>query len=109
MMLYRRQVETPLDLITQPTWDGVDETGVSYPESLEASLKEAHDHAKAVLAATHECQKHYYDLRHHHVTYRIGELVRVKSHPRSDALNNFTAKLAPFYTGPYRILSLIHI
>lgn len=56
-----------------------------------------------MVAESHECQKHYYDLRCHHVTYRIGDLVKVKSHPRSDALNNFTAKLAPFYTGPYRI------
>uniref|UniRef100_A0A8C1ZRU1 Integrase catalytic domain-containing protein n=1 Tax=Cyprinus carpio TaxID=7962 RepID=A0A8C1ZRU1_CYPCA len=33
----------------------------------------------------------------------LDELVRVKTHPRSDALANFTAKLAPVYTGPYRV------
>ncbi|ROL42595.1 hypothetical protein DPX16_14002 [Anabarilius grahami] len=30
-----------------------------------------------------------------------GELVR--THPRSDALASFTSKLAPLYTGPYRV------
>lgn len=33
----------------------------------------------------------------------MDKLVRVKTHPHSDALVNFTAKLAPVYTGPYRI------
>uniref|UniRef100_A0A672GZ00 Integrase catalytic domain-containing protein n=1 Tax=Salarias fasciatus TaxID=181472 RepID=A0A672GZ00_SALFA len=85
MILYGRELETPLDL------------------SLKASLKEAHDHARNVLTVSHDRQKRYYDLRRRHVSYNIGDLVRVKSHPRSDALTNFTAKLAPLYTGPYRI------
>lgn len=50
MMLYGRELETPLDLVTQPTWDRVDDPGVPYPESLRASLQETHDHAQAVLA-----------------------------------------------------------
>uniref|UniRef100_A0A8C5HEM7 Integrase catalytic domain-containing protein n=1 Tax=Gouania willdenowi TaxID=441366 RepID=A0A8C5HEM7_GOUWI len=76
MMLYGRELETPLDLVTQPSWDGVD------------------DHIR---------RKRYYDLRRRDTSYEIGDLVRVKSHPRSDAQASFTAKLAPLYTGPYRI------
>uniref|UniRef100_A0A3P9D8I3 Gypsy retrotransposon integrase-like protein 1 n=1 Tax=Maylandia zebra TaxID=106582 RepID=A0A3P9D8I3_9CICH len=49
MMLYGRELDTPLDLITQPSTAGVDEPGVPYPETLRASLQEAHDHAKAAL------------------------------------------------------------
>uniref|UniRef100_A0A3Q0S5U4 Integrase catalytic domain-containing protein n=1 Tax=Amphilophus citrinellus TaxID=61819 RepID=A0A3Q0S5U4_AMPCI len=74
MMLYGRELDTPLDLITQPSWEGV------------ASL-----------------QEHYYDLRRRPVSYEVGDLVRVKSHPKSDASSNFSAKLAPLYTGPYRV------
>lgn len=29
--------------------------------------------------------------------------MRVKTHPRSDSSTNFAAKLAPLYTGPYRV------
>ncbi|XP_026016301.1 uncharacterized protein LOC113017360 [Astatotilapia calliptera] len=100
MMLYGRELDTPLDLITQPSTAGVDEPGVPYPETLRASLQEAHDHAKAALDYSHDRQKHYYDLRHRHATFRVGDLVRVKTHPRSDAQSNFTAKLAPLFQGP---------
>uniref|UniRef100_A0A3Q3XRR1 Integrase catalytic domain-containing protein n=1 Tax=Mola mola TaxID=94237 RepID=A0A3Q3XRR1_MOLML len=87
MMLYGRELETPLDLITQPLCAGVDDLGVPYPDCLRS----------------HACQKHYYDLRRRQVSYNIGDLVRVKTHPRSDAQANFTAKLAPLYAGPYRV------
>lgn len=100
MMLYGRELDTPLDLITQPSSDGVDEPGVPYPETLRASLQEAHDHARAALDLSHDRQKHYYDLRRRHATFSVGDLVRVKTHPRSDAQSNFTAKLAPLFEGP---------
>uniref|UniRef100_A0A3B3BNI0 Integrase catalytic domain-containing protein n=1 Tax=Oryzias melastigma TaxID=30732 RepID=A0A3B3BNI0_ORYME len=84
MILYGRELETPLDLVT-------------------ASIQEAQDHARAALSDSHRRRKHYYDLRRRHVSYAVGDLVRVKSHPKSDALANFTAKLAPLFTGPYRV------
>uniref|UniRef100_A0A672IQD5 Gypsy retrotransposon integrase-like protein 1 n=1 Tax=Salarias fasciatus TaxID=181472 RepID=A0A672IQD5_SALFA len=52
MILYGRELETPLDLVTLPSWDGVDDPAVPYSESLKASLKEAHDHARNVLTVT---------------------------------------------------------
>ncbi len=103
MMLYGHELETPLDLITHPSSDGVDEPGVPYPETLRASLQEAHDHARLALDHSHNRQKHYYDLRCHPASYAVGDLVRVKNHPRSDAQSNFTAKLAPLFTGPLRV------
>lgn len=103
MLLYGRELNTPLDLITQPDSAGGDEPGVPYPESLESSIREAHDHARSILDENHDKRKKYYDRRRRPVSYSVDELVRVKTHPRSDALANFTAKLAPLYTGPYRI------
>lgn len=103
MLLYGRELTTPLDIITQPNSDGMDEPGIPYPESLESSIREAHDHARSILAESHAKRKKYYDRRRRPVSYSMDELVRVKTHPRSDALANFTAKLAPVYTGPYRV------
>uniref|UniRef100_A0A3Q2UVK0 Integrase p58-like C-terminal domain-containing protein n=1 Tax=Haplochromis burtoni TaxID=8153 RepID=A0A3Q2UVK0_HAPBU len=75
MMLYGRELETPLDLVTQPSWEGLCDPEMSYADNLRASLRDTHEHARLV----------------------------VKSHPKSDASSNFSAKLAPLYTGPYRI------
>ncbi len=75
MMLYGRELETPLDLITRPACDGMDEPVVLYPETLRASLQEAHDHARAALDQSHSRQKHYYDLRQCHATYDAGNLI----------------------------------
>ncbi|ROI80767.1 GTPase IMAP family member 1 [Anabarilius grahami] len=96
MLLYGRELNTP-------NCDGMDEPGIPYPESLESSIREAHDHARSVLSESRAKRKKYYDQRRRSVSYSVDELVRVKTHPRSDALANFTAKLAPVYTGPYRI------
>ncbi len=103
MLLYGRELYTPLDIITQPNCDGTDEPGIPYPESLESSIREAHDHARSILDESHAKRKKHYDQRRWPVSYSVDELVRVKTHPRSDALANFTAKLAPVYAGPYRI------
>uniref|UniRef100_A0A3Q0RYW0 Integrase catalytic domain-containing protein n=1 Tax=Amphilophus citrinellus TaxID=61819 RepID=A0A3Q0RYW0_AMPCI len=71
--------------------------------TLRASLQEAHDHARVALAHSHKRQKPYYDLRHRQATYAVGDLVKVKSHPKSDVQANFAAKLPPLYTGPLRV------
>uniref|UniRef100_A0AAZ1XP91 Integrase catalytic domain-containing protein n=1 Tax=Oreochromis aureus TaxID=47969 RepID=A0AAZ1XP91_OREAU len=103
MMLYGRELDTPLDLVTQPSWEGLSDPETSYSDDLRASLRDAHEHARLVLEESHKRQKHYYDLRRRTVSHEVGDLVRVKSHPKSDASSNFSAKLAPLYTGPYRI------
>lgn len=99
-MLYGQELDTPLDLLTHPPGDGMDDPGLLYPETLRASLRDAHDHARAALDHSHKRQKHYYDLRRRQASYAVGDLVRVKTHPRSDAQANFTSKLAPLFTGP---------
>ncbi len=103
MMLYGRELNTPLDIITQPNSDGTDEPGIPYPESFESSIREAHDHARSTLDESHAKRKKHYDQRRRPVSYSVDELVRVKTHPRSDALAKFTAKMEPVYAGPYCI------
>lgn len=79
--------------------DGVGESGVLYSETLRASLQEGHDYARAARHHSHARQKHYYDLRCCQASYAVGDLVRVKTRPRSDAQSNFAAELAPLFTG----------
>lgn len=100
-------LETPLDLVTQPNVDGVDDPDVTYPENLRASLQDAHDHARVALEEGHKRRKQYYDLKRHSVSYVVDDLVSVKTHPKSNAIANFTAKLAPVYSGPYRVSNVL--
>ncbi|TRY57025.1 hypothetical protein DNTS_023931, partial [Danionella cerebrum] len=74
---------------------------------LQSSLREAHEHAKASLEISHTKRKEHYDRKRRCVYYSIGDLVRVKTHPKSDALANFTAKLAPLYSGPYCVVQVL--
>uniref|UniRef100_A0A671P5Q4 Integrase catalytic domain-containing protein n=1 Tax=Sinocyclocheilus anshuiensis TaxID=1608454 RepID=A0A671P5Q4_9TELE len=89
IMLYVRELDTSLNL------------------SLRLTLQEAHDHARAALETSNNKRKQHYDKRCRSVFYAIGDLVRVKTHPKSDALANFTAKLAPLYSGPYRVTQVL--
>ncbi|CAG6016244.1 unnamed protein product [Menidia menidia] len=96
----QKQAGLMVPIVPKKPWEY---TGVQYPETLRATLRDAHHHARAALDLSHKRQKHYYDLRRRHSAFGIGDLVRVKSHPRSDALANFTAKLAPLFKGPFRV------
>uniref|UniRef100_A0A8C2EFW0 Integrase catalytic domain-containing protein n=1 Tax=Cyprinus carpio TaxID=7962 RepID=A0A8C2EFW0_CYPCA len=63
MLLYTGELTTPLDIITQPNNDGMDKPGIAYPESLESSIRETHDHARSILVESHAKRKKYYDRR----------------------------------------------
>lgn len=106
-MLIVRELDTPLDLVTQPVWEGMEEPDVPYSERLWSSLREVYDHARAVWKSSHDRQKLHYDNRHRSVSYSIGDLVRLKTHPKSDALTNFIAKLAPLYSGLYCVTQVL--
>uniref|UniRef100_A0A668RSX9 Gypsy retrotransposon integrase-like protein 1 n=1 Tax=Oreochromis aureus TaxID=47969 RepID=A0A668RSX9_OREAU len=86
MMLYGRELDTPLDLVTQPSWEGLSDPETSYSDNLRASVRDAHEHARLVLEESHKRQKHYYDLRRRTISHEVGDLVRVKSHPKSDLM-----------------------
>ena len=70
-MLYGRELDTVFDLITQLSSEGVNDPGIPYPETLRASLQEAHDLAKAALDHSQDRQKHYYDLRRHQTKFSV--------------------------------------
>jgi hypothetical protein len=103
MVLYGRELDTPLDLLSQPDAFGMEDPAVTSLDALKHLLQEASDHVRSFLEASHSKKKHYYDKRRRQVSFSINDLVRVKTHPRSDSSINFAAKLAPLYTGPYRV------
>lgn len=81
ILLYGHELNTSLDLMTQP--NGVEGLGIDIPylEQLRSSLWEAHEHAMVSLEVNHAKRKEYYDKKRHCVHYSIGDLIRVRNHP----------------------------
>ncbi|KAI4881115.1 hypothetical protein NFI96_026358, partial [Prochilodus magdalenae] len=83
---------------------GLDDPLMSQPETPENAVQRIHDHARASQKSSHVRQKRHYDKTRRTVVYEPGDLVRLKSHPRLDAVANLTAKLAPVFSGPYKVV-----
>uniref|UniRef100_A0A3B3RRT6 Integrase catalytic domain-containing protein n=1 Tax=Paramormyrops kingsleyae TaxID=1676925 RepID=A0A3B3RRT6_9TELE len=77
------------------------------PAFLLYGREHAYDHVRESLASSQTTQKKHYDKKRRGVSFRVGDLVRLKAHPRSDASAGFFAKLAPVYKGPYRITEVM--
>ncbi|XP_037961042.1 uncharacterized protein LOC119690118 [Teleopsis dalmanni] len=56
-------------------------------------------------AATNQAK--YYNLRRRNWKPRINQLVWVRQHPLSNAKNDFSAKLAPKFNGPFKVQKFI--
>lgn len=52
-------------------------------------------------------QAKYYNLRRRNWQPLVGELVYKRNFPQSSAINSFAAKLAPTFSGPFRVLNYL--
>ncbi|GLV46190.1 hypothetical protein CBL_02907 [Carabus blaptoides fortunei] len=59
--------------------------------------------ARVNLARAATTQSRYYNLRHRATRFHVGNLVMRKDHVLSSTAKGFAAKLAPRYSGPYRV------
>lgn len=71
------------------------------PEDRALELREIFIIVRRNLAKAAQNQKRHYNLRHRAWKPKIGEKVLIRLHPQSRAIDNFAAKLAPKYGGPY--------
>ncbi|XP_041632343.1 uncharacterized protein [Drosophila kikkawai] len=80
------------------------------PRSPEAKAELLRDIFKVVRENTQRAaveQRKHYDLRRRSWRPTIGSLVFVKQHHLSKAADNFAAKLAPKYEGPYKVIKFL--
>nr|WPK86750.1 NLR_family_CARD_domain-containing_3-like protein isoform_X2 [Sebastes schlegelii] len=68
------------------------------------ALKNVQALVESNLAQAKRKQAHTYNKNRRHVTYEMKDRVWMKAHPVSKASKNYTAKLAPRWVGPYRIV-----
>lgn len=73
------------------------------PEERDKELKDIFSIVRRNLAKASQNQQRHYNLRRRAWKPRIGDKVLVRQHPLSKASENFAAKLAPKYAGPYII------
>lgn len=59
------------------------------------------------LEKAHQRSAERYNLRRRHQEYHVGDLVWKRNFPQSDAANFYAAKLAPRFTGPFKINSKV--
>ncbi|XP_053976440.1 uncharacterized protein LOC128875111 [Hylaeus volcanicus] len=63
------------------------------------------DHRIASFRQAHatEQQARYFNQKHRNWQPKVGDSVMLREHPLSDASRNFAAKLAPKFSGPYKV------
>ena len=70
-------------------------------------MKDIFEFVRVNLARAFTTQSHYYNLRRRDWRCHIGDLVMRREHYLSSAVKNFAAKLAPKYSGPYRVVRVV--
>jgi len=102
-----REIHLPYDNVLcgdKPKLTDPEIISKTLPEKLQQILI----HVRNNIIAAHEKNKKYYDARHRHVEYFPGQLVMLKTHFLSKKDEKFTRKLAPKWSGPYRIHKKVH-
>lgn len=79
----------------------VDETE-SYGRKME-ELKNVYQEVETRLKSAHRKNAVRYNLRRRQQDFRVGERVLKRNFPQSNAVNYFSTKLAPKFTGPFII------
>lgn len=77
------------------------------PEERVTELREIFKIVRRNLGKAAQKQQRHYNLRRRNWKPQIGEQVLVRQHPLSSAVNNFAAKLAPKYGGPYVVQGFV--
>lgn len=67
------------------------------------ALRPIYEDVKARIDKAYEASAQRYNLRRREVTYRVGQTVYKKNYVQSKASENFSAKLAPKYIGPFTV------
>uniref|UniRef100_A0A3B3WD19 Gypsy retrotransposon integrase-like protein 1 n=1 Tax=Poecilia mexicana TaxID=48701 RepID=A0A3B3WD19_9TELE len=94
-LMLGRQLQGPLErMIAKPP----------SPQQTVYKLLERHnemkEEVKRKVGISQTRQAKYYNARRRGAQFRPGDLVWVRSHPLSKAIDNFSAKLAPKWSGP---------
>lgn len=76
------------------------------PNDKAIQLKEVFKIVRNNLMKSAQDQRRYYNLRRRHWKPEVGQVVLVRQHQLSKAIDQFAAKLAPKYDGPFTIVGM---
>ena len=62
-----------------------------------------HDLVLRYLSSASQAQAKAYNKGRREITFKVGDLVLHRDHPLSNAAKNYSAKLVPPFSGPYKI------
>ena len=66
-----------------------------------------HDLVLRYLSSASQIQANSYNKGRREISFKVGDLVLRREHPLSNAAKNYSAKLVPPYSGPYKIKARI--
>lgn len=98
-----RSLRGPMDVMPSPRLLTPDEP--SYEKT--AGLSDLKDFVMGRLTKARQRQKKNYDKRRRDCQYESKDRVWLRSHPYSKAEKAFSAKLAPKWQGPYRVVRVL--
>jgi len=78
-----------------------------YNIELITKLQNAYSKALKAIQKSHISQAKYYNEKHKPMTFKVDDLVLLKSHYLSDKSKRFTKKFAYRWTGPYKVTRLV--
>ena len=94
--------------LPKPLYDEVTPgTGVpaKSPEERVSMLHEIFHIVRRNMQVASQEQRRHYNLRRRPASIKIGDKVLVRHHSLSKAIDNYAAKLAPRYIGPYEVIA----
>jgi hypothetical protein len=99
-----RQLLLPIDNVLDT--DSVESSPVTYDEYVDhfsSSLRTIMKKASSAIQANQDRQRKYYNSKHRGISYELGQLVWLRTHSQSNKRDKFARKLAPLYSGPFKI------
>lgn len=95
---------TPAELLLGGSLKGPFTRALEPSSQVPCALKNVQALVESNLERAKRKQAHNYNKHRRHVTYQEKDRVWMKAHPMSKASKNYTAKLAPRWIGPYRVV-----
>jgi hypothetical protein len=107
MLNFGREIHTPFDRRLEDE-DEVDfENRIEYKNQLINRLEEVYVQARKNIEKAQEQQTKYYNRRHKKMVFKLGELVCLRTHFKSDKSKKIMKKLCHRWSGPYEVVEVM--
>jgi hypothetical protein len=106
MLNLGRELQLPFDRSLDDSSDDFSSRS-NFQSELVNKLQTVYEKAKVSMNKSHLSQSKYYDTKHKMISFKIGDLVLLKSHFLSSKIKRFNKKFADRWTGPFKVIEVL--